>query len=420
MHISLYTIIKIIQVLKSYILIFYYLFIIKFKFENKEYNLRFGIMKLNEISSRIWSTTDDVLRSDFKPSEYGRIILPFIVLRRLDSILAPKKEDFLKFYNINKDKTGFGIGLVKSTFKVSFYNTSNFDLELLMQDATNLYSNFNNYMDGFSDNIADILKNFKFEEIVKRLDEKNLLYMLIDKITSFSLDPSKVDNHFMGSIYEELLRRYSEMANEESGDHYTPRDAIKALVSILFAPEKENLKGSGIIRSIYDPCVGTGGMLTISKGWIKENINPDIILHLYGQELNDDTYATCKSDFLITGEIEDNIKGPFSTLSSDAFEGHTFDYMISNPPYGISWKKDKIAVEKDNKNPLGRFNAGLPPTSDGQLLFLLHQISKMNQEKGSRIGIVFNGSPLFVGDAGSGTSNIRKFIIENDLPVSLL
>jgi len=370
-------------------------------------------MNYNEISASIWATSDDVLRNDFKKGEYGRIILPFVVLRRLDSIIAPQKDEIIQFYNDNKSKLGSNTNIIKTKFKVPFYNSSKFDLSRLMQDATNIRTNFTNYMDSFSENIADILKNFKFEELVNRLYEKDLLYMFIEKITAFSLDPSKVDNHVMGSIYEELLRRYSEMANEESGDHYTPRDAIRTLVAILFAPDEEKLKGKGIIRSIYDPCVGTGGMLTVSKKWIKENINDDIILNLYGQELNDDTYATCKSDFLITGESEDNIKGPFSSLSRDAFEGKTFDYMISNPPYGVSWKKEKTFVEKEAKNPLGRFHAGLPSSSDGQLLFLQHQLKKM-QEKGSRIGIVFNGSPLFSGDAGSGPSNIRKWIIEND------
>lgn len=370
-------------------------------------------MNYNEISSSIWATSDDVLRNDFKKGEYGRIILPFVVLRRLDSIIAPKKDEIIQFYNDNKNKLGNNTSIIKTKFQVPFYNSSKFDLSRLMQDATNIRSNFTNYMDGFSENIADILKNFKFEELVDRLHEKDLLYLFIEKITAFSLDPSKVDNHVMGSIYEELLRRYSEMANEESGDHYTPRDAIRTLVAILFAPDEEKLRGNGIIRSIYDPCVGTGGMLTVSKQWIKENINKNIILNLYGQELNGDTYATCKSDFLITEETEENIKGPFSSLSKDAFEGKTFDYMICNPPYGVSWKKDKTFVEKEAKNPLGRFHAGLPPSSDGQLLFLQHQLKKMH-EKGSRIGIVFNGSPLFSGDAGSGSSNIRKWIIEND------
>ena len=213
-------------------------------------------MNYNEISSAIWSTTDDVLRGAFKPSEYGRIILPFTVLRRLDSILAESKDDLLKFYNENKDRINDSV--IKGKFKVPFYNISRFDLSRLLQDNTNIYVNFQNYMDGFSDNITDILKHFKFPEIVKRLDEVGRLYQTIEKITAFSLSPKKIDNHTMGLIYEELLRRYSEMANEESGDHYTPRDAIRTLVAILFSPDKDKLQEPGLIRTIYDPCVGTG------------------------------------------------------------------------------------------------------------------------------------------------------------------
>jgi type I restriction enzyme M protein len=368
-------------------------------------------MNHNEISSAIWSTTDDVLRGAFKPSEYGRIILPLTVLRRLDSIVERQKDEIVKFYEDNK--TRINPSIIRTKFGIPFYNKSKFDLSRLMQDPTNIFTNFQNYMDGFSENIADILKNFKFPEIVKRLDEADRLYQTIEKITAFSLSPDQIDNHSMGAIYEELLRRYSEMANEESGDHYTPRDAIRTLVAILFSPDRDKLQDSGLIRSIYDPCVGTGGMLTISKSWIKDNINPNINLQLYGQELNPDTYATCKSDLLIAGENEDNIKGPYSTLSKDAFEGKKFDYMISNPPYGVSWRADETFVKQEKDNPDGRFSAGLPPVSDGQLLFLQHQLSKMEQ-KGSRIGIVFNGSPLFSGDAGSGPSEIRRWIIEND------
>ena len=218
----------------------------------------------------------------------------------------------------------------------------------------------------------------------------------------------------MGSVYEELLRKFSEMSNEESGDHFTPRDIVKLLVSLVFGGDKENLKGEGKIRSVYDPCCGTGGMLTIGKEWIHENINKKLKLELFGQELNDVTYAICKSDFLMADENPENIKGPLSSLSEDGHQDRKFDYMITNPPFGVSWKSDEDFVKNETKDPSGRFEAGTPRTSDGSLLFLQHLIDKM-EPKGSRIGIVFNGSPLFAGDAGSGESEIRKWVIEKDL-----
>jgi type I restriction enzyme M protein len=223
----------------------------------------------------------------------------------------------------------------------------------------------------------------------------------------------------MGSIYEELLRKWSEQHNEESGDHFTPRDIVKLLVSLVFEGDKESLQGTGKIRSIYDPCCGTGGMLTIGKEWIHKNINSKLKINLYGQELNDTTYAICKSDFLITGEDPENIRGPKSSLSEDQFQGQKYDYMIVNPPFGVSWKSEKEFVENEKGDPNGRFFVGTPRTSDGSLLFLQHLIHKM-EPSGSRIGIVFNGSPLFTGDAGSGESEIRKWIIENDWLESII
>jgi type I restriction enzyme M protein len=227
------------------------------------------------------------------------------------------------------------------------------------------------------------------------------------------LHPSKIDNHQMGSLYEELLRKFSEISNEESGDHFTPRDIVKLLVSFVFGGDKENLQGGGKIRSVYDCCCGTGGMLTIGKEWIKENINKDLKVELFGQELNDVTYAICKSDFLMSDENPENIQGPLSSLSEDQFPDRKFDYMITNPPFGVSWKSEENFVKQEEKDSNGRFSVGTPRTSDGSLLFLQHLIHKM-EVSGSRIGIVFNGSPLFTGDAGSGESEIRKWIIEND------
>ncbi len=242
--------------------------------------------------------------------------------------------------------------------------------------------------------------------------KNNKLYSLIDKFTEIDLHPNVVDNHTMGSIFEELLRRFSEMSNETSGEHYTPRDVVNLLVGLVFTGDEENLKGEGIIRSIFDPCCGTGGMLTIGKEWVSEHISEDVMFQLYGQELNPFTFSICKSDFLITGEDPERIQLG-SSLSEDRFEDRKFDYMITNPPFGVSWKSEKAFIHEEEKNPMGRFSAGTPRTSDGSLLFLQHMMSKMKNE-GSRIGVVFNGSPLFTGDAGSGESEIRRWIIEND------
>jgi type I restriction enzyme M protein len=247
---------------------------------------------------------------------------------------------------------------------------------------------------------------------VEKLIKNKKLYSLIDKFTEVDLHPDKIDNHTMGSIFEELLRKFSEMSNETSGEHYTPRDIVKLLVSLVFSGDEDNLKGEGIIRSIFDPCCGTGGMITIGKEWVNENISDDVMFQLYGQELNPQTFSICKSDFLITGEDPERIKLG-SSLSNDQHEGRTFDYMITNPPFGVSWKSEKSYINEESKNPLGRFSVGTPRSSDGSLLFLQHMISKMKPE-GSRIGVVFNGSPLFTGDSGSGESEIRKWIIEND------
>jgi type I restriction enzyme M protein len=247
---------------------------------------------------------------------------------------------------------------------------------------------------------------------VQKLQKNNRLFQFIDKFTEIDLHPNRISNHMMGQIFEELLRKFSEMSNETSGEHYTPRDVVKLLVSLVFSEDKENLQGEGIVRSIFDPCCGTGGILTIGKEWIHENINDKVELRLLGQELNPQTYSICKSDMMITGEDSNNIRDK-SSLSEDKFQGERFDYMVTNPPFGVSWKSEQEFVETESQNPNGRFSVGTPRTSDGSLLFLQHMISKM-ESKGSRIGIVFNGSPMFAGDSGSGESEIRKWIIEND------
>jgi type I restriction enzyme M protein len=365
------------------------------------------------ISSLIWNSADDVLRLIFKPHEYGSVILPFVVLRRLDCTLADQKDEIYQLYEQYKDKLDDPSAVIKDKIKKSYYNRSKYDLSRLKSDPQNIMVNFKNYINGYSENVYDILENFDINKHVDKLNKHNRLYKLIDKFTEVDFHPDKVSNHEMGSIYEELLRKFSEQHNEESGDHFTPRDIVKLLVSLVFEGDKESLQGTGKIRSIYDSCCGTGGMLTIGKEWVHENINSKLKINLYGQELNDTTYAICKSDFLITGEDPENIRGPKSSLSEDQFQGQKYDYMIVNPPFGVSWKSEKGFVENEKGDPNGRFFVGTPRTSDGSLLFLQHLIHKM-EPSGSRIGIVFNGSPLFTGDAGSGESEIRKWIIEND------
>ena len=367
----------------------------------------------NTLSSLIWSSADDVLRGLFKPSEYGRVILPFVVMRRLDCVLEPKKDEVYDLYTKFKDQLADPSPVILRQVGLPFFNTSKYDLSRIKSDPTNVLMNFNNYVQGYSENVLDIIENFSISPLVEKLQKNKRLYLLIDKFTEFDLHPDKIDNHQMGSVYEELLRKFSEMSNEESGDHFTPRDVVKLLVSMVFGGDKEDLQGEGKIRSIFDPCCGTGGMLTIGKDWIHENINPDLKVDIYGQELNDVTYSICKSDLLMMDENPDNIRGPLSSLSEDQFQGRKFDYMITNPPFGVSWKSEKGFVDEEAKDPSGRFFAGTPRSSDGSLLFLQHLLHKMNPE-GSRIGLVFNGSPLFTGDAGSGESDIRKWIIEND------
>jgi len=368
--------------------------------------------KHQELSSFIWNVCDDVLRGLFKQHEYGDVILPFVVLRRLDCVLEPYKDEVFKLYEEYKSKVDDPSPIIKNKVKKEFYNFSKYDLVRLKSDPKNIYINFQNYVNGYSKSVYEIIENFQFEKPVEKLHKNNKLYLLIDKFTEIDLHPNVVDNHTMGNIFEELLRKFSEMSNETSGEHYTPRDVVKLLVSLVFSENKEDLMGEGKIRSIFDPCCGTGGMLTMGKEWVLENINPNIEIKLSGQELNPQTYSICKSDMLISGENPDNIKLG-SSLSEDGFQGEKFDYMITNPPFGVSWKSEEEFVMNESNNPQGRFSVGTPRTSDGSLLFLQHLISKM-ESKGSRVGIVFNGSPLFTGDSGSGESEIRKWIIEND------
>jgi len=368
--------------------------------------------KHHELSSFIWSVCDDLLRGLFKPHEYGDLILPLIVLRRLDCVLEPSKDKVIELYEQYSKKVNDPTPMLLNEIGLSFYNNSKYDLQRLRQDHLNISLNFNNYLNGFSPNVREIIENFQLEKPIEKLSKNGKLYQVVETFSTIDLHPDVVDNHTMGLIFEELLRRFSEMSNETSGEHYTPRDEIRLLVSLVFSGSKESLKGEGKVRSIFDCCCGTGGILTIGKNWILENINSNIEINLYGQELNPQTYSVCKSDMLITGENPNNIRLG-SSLSNDHFEGIKFDYLMSNVPFGVSWKGEQDFIENESQNPNGRFFVGTPRSSDGSLLFLQNMISKM-EPTGSRVGVIFNGSPLFTGDSGSGESNIRKWIIEND------
>ena len=367
----------------------------------------------NNVSALIWSIADDVLRDVFKPHEYGPIILPFVVMRRLDCVLEPTKDEVRAIVEKNRKDYENPEDFLNDLVPFEFFNISHYDLKRLADDAQNIRKNFNNYIRGYSANVRDILGHFKIKSIVDELHRSKRLFQLVQKYTEIDLHPQTIDNHKMGTIYEELLRRFSEETNETSGNYFTPRDVVKLMVALVFGGDKENLQGKGKIKSVLDPCCGTGGMLTIGKEWVHENINPKLRMNLYGQELNAKTYAICKSDFLMLGENADTIFGPCSSLSDDQTGMRKFDYMITNPPFGVSWQSDKAVVQAEANDPYGRFNAGLPKKSDGSLLFLQHMLHKQ-EPRGSRIGIVFNASPFYAGDAGSGESNIRQWIIKND------
>lgn len=375
----------------------------------------------NQKTQMIWNIAD-ILRGGWHQYEYQNVILPLVVLKRLDSILIDTKSKVLDQYNEYNGKINVE-PVLKSASGVGFYNISPYDFKKLTEEPSQIAANFSNYLNGFSENIRDIFEKFDFGQQFEKLREGNSLFLIIQELNKVDLHPKSVDNHQMGLIFEELLRKFSEMSNETAGEHYTPRDVIKLMVEVLLDPDLESLKNPHLIRTIYDPACGTGGMLTVAKDYITSEVNPNADVFLYGQELNSVTYAMAKSDMLIKGENPDYIKGgekdtsKASTLSNDQFFGEVFDYGLSNPPYGVDWKKDKQVVEKEaDRGFSGRFGAGTPRISDGQLLFLQHLVSKMRSVKdgGSRIAIVHNGSPLFTGDAGSGESEIRRWLLEKD------
>jgi len=365
----------------------------------------------------IWSLAD-LLRGVYKRNEYQKIILPLTVLKRFDCVLNDTKKDVLKAYNKYKNEFENLDEVLMTASNHSFYNYSKYDFKSLLEDPEHIKDNLLHYMESFSQNVKDIFENFKMREHITELAKADLLYLLIKEFSESKVDlhPDKVSNQEMGTIYEELVRRFSEQSNEEAGDHFTPREVVKLMTHLMFASSKEEMMKKDLIKTVYDPACGTGGMLTSSENYIN-SLNKDVKVVLFGQELQPETFAVCKSDMLIKGEDANKITGPLSTLSKDQFPDMKFDYIISNPPYGVEWKKDEDAVKKEAEYGFnGRFGAGLPRINDGQLLFIEHMISKMNtKDEKSRIAVITNGSPLFTGDAGSGENNIRKWIIENDL-----
>lgn len=366
----------------------------------------------------VWKLTDDILRDTFKKNEIGEVILPFVVIRRLDCILKPVNEAVRKSYEQFKDKMNeqnLDKVLCQAAGRRKFYNVSKHTLVSLLDDPRNIEINFRNYLNGFNREVRDIITNFQFDKVVAKLVRNGLLYQMIQEVCELDFSPEKIDNHDMGYVFEELIRISNENSNETAGEHFTPRDVIRLMSAIMFTPDKDILNKSGIIRTIYDPACGTGGMVNVGKNYILENIcdegvSPEI--RTYGQELNEQSYAIAKSEALITGENADNIKLG-NSFTQDQFKSNRFHYIMANPPYGVTWKKDQEFILNESLNPDGRFYAGTPRVSDGQLLFIQHMVSKM-EDDGARIGVVTNGSPLFSGGAGSGESNIRRWIIEND------
>ncbi|MBN8586505.1 MAG: SAM-dependent DNA methyltransferase [Ignavibacteria bacterium] len=369
-----------------------------------------------ETANFIWSVAD-LLRGDYKQAEYGKVILPLTVLRRLDCVLEPKKEKVLKkLKSLGKQKEEILDRILNREAGYNFHNHSLYNFSKLVDDPNHIAANLRNFINGFSKSARDIIKYFKFEDQIKKLDEANLLYKVIKKFQEINLHPDIISNLTMGYIFEELIRKFAELSNETAGEHFTPREVIRLMVDVLFVEDSDVLTKPGIVKTIYDPACGTGGMLSIAEEYIKE-LNPKAHMELFGQELNDESFAICKSDILIKGQNADNIKYG-NSFTKDGLPTEKFDYMLSNPPYGVEWKKvaDEIKAEHEDKGFGGRFGAGLPRINDGSLLFLLHMVSKMKPSNGgTRMGIVFNGSPLFTGSAGSGESDIRKWVIENDM-----
>ncbi len=373
-------------------------------------------MNQQSLSAFIWAVAD-LLRGDYKQSEYGRVILPFTVLRRLDCVLAATKSAVLAEF---KSKQAQGITpdpfLLRASGQ-SFFNTSPLDMKKLMGDQDHIRENLFSYINAFSPAVRDIFERFEFHGQIERLTKAGLLYQVTERFAQIDLHPDEVSNYQMGLVFEELIRKFAELSNETAGEHFTPREVIRLMVNLIFTEDDDVLSKPGVVRTIYDPTAGTGGMLSIAGEYLEEH-NPKARLTVFGQELNAESYAICKADMLIKGQDVSNIVFG-NTLSDDGHHGKHFDYMLSNPPFGVEWKKVEKEVRKEHESQgyNGRFGPGLPRVSDGSMLFLLHLVSKMRPvaEGGSRFGIVLNGSPLFTGGAGSGESEIRRYVLENDL-----
>jgi type I restriction enzyme M protein len=367
------------------------------------------------------------LRGPYKPNQYGEIVLPMTVLRRLDCVLAPTKQKVLEAAEKHKDKPDDALEkILNRVAGQSFHNTSKLDFQKMV-GSTHLAKDLAHYIKGFSSVARRIIEHFGFDEHIEKLDRANRLFLVVRDFAAMDLSPGAVPPHDMGSIFEEMIRKYNEDANETAGDHFTPREVIRLMVDLLFAPDGATLTEPGIVKTLYDPACGTGGMLSVSEEFLRE-LNPDAKLEVFGQDFNDESYAICGSDMLIKGQDVDHIVHGDSLLPSDpraegitrgdGFPDEKFDYMLANPPFGVEWEPEADAVKKEHEALKfeGRFGAGLPPINDGAFLFLQHMISKMRprDQGGTRLGIVFNGSPLFTGDAGSGPSQIRRWIMEHD------
>ncbi|WP_373418296.1 N-6 DNA methylase [Arthrobacter sp. BF1] len=386
-----------------------------------EHGREWGVVAGNNNANLVWSIAN-ILRGTYKPAQYGSIILPFTILRRLDCVLEDTKQAVLEE---QAKKQHLDIPLDTFLEKASghnFFNTSKFNFEKLLDDPANIKNNVLSYVQTFSENTRDIFERFEFEKTLEKLDHADLLYHVVKDFAGIDLHPDTITNIEMGLMFEELIRRFAESSNETAGEHFTPREVIQLMVRLLIDTEDDVLTKDGIVRSIYDPTAGTGGMLTVAQEHLRE-YNPTATLVAYGQEINDESYAICKSDLLIKGQDITNIYVG-DTLANDQAAGKQFDFMLSNPPFGVEWKKiqPQILKEHEQHGFDGRFGPGLPRVSDGSLLFLLHLIKKMRpaHEGGSRIGIVLNGSPLFTGGAGSGESEIRKYLLENDFVEAII
>ena len=370
---------------------------------------------MSSLGSFVWSIADQ-LRGVYKPHQYGNVILPLTILRRLDCILEPSRDEVRALAaEASPDRLAVKI---RQQFGLNFFNTSNYDFQKLVEDPDNLRSNLIDYINRFSDNV-DVFERFAFAQEIGKMDEKGRLYEVVSQFAAIDLHPDKVPNAEMGDLFEELIRKFAESSNETAGEHFTPRDAIHLMVDLLFAEDTHGLTKEGVVRTVYDPTAGTGGMLTIAEDHLQQ-MNPGAHLGLYGQEINDQSYAICKSDMIAKGQDVSNIQLG-DTLREDLFPGKTFDFCLSNPPYGVDWKSASEDVKNEVRD-LGknsRFPGGLPKISDGQMLFLQHLVAKMKPagggENGGRAGIVLNGSPLFNGGAGSGESEIRRYLLEHDL-----